>query len=101
IRHVLITDYPDILTRFMSLKYNKGYPYLHTCSNYTKPCNTSHVLTLNLHALVVHDYSRLTPEQEAFMIKAREPSSVIMSSGKDESESVITTVMQYRNAFAY
>lgn len=101
IKHILITDYPDLLTRFMALKYNKGYPYLHTCSNYTKPCNTSHVLTLNLHALTVHDFSRLTDEQEAFMMKAREPSSVIFDSDAEQKDGKIVSVVQYRNAFKY
>lgn len=101
ITKILITDYADILTRFMALKYNKGYPYLHTCSNYTKPCNESSLLTLNLHAMVVHDYSRLTPEQEAFMLKAREPGSVVYDSDKDISDGVITSSIQYRRAFKY
>ncbi len=100
VRHILITDYPDILTRFMALKYSKGYPYLHTCSNYTKPCNTSHVLTLNLHYMAVHDYNRLTPEQEAFLTKGRETSSVVFENDKP-TDGTINSVVQYRNAFKY
>lgn len=101
VRHILITDYPDILTRFMALKHSKGYPYLHTCSNYTRPCNTSHVLTLNLHALSVHDYSRLTPEQEAFLAKGREPASVVYELDTESKDGKIGSVVEYRKAFAY
>lgn len=101
ISKILITDYADILTRFMALKYSKGYPYLHTCSNYTKPCNESNVLTLNLHAMVLHDYSRLSPAQEEFMLKAREPASVLFESDKESTNGQITSVVQYRNAFKF
>ena len=103
IDRIEITDYPEILTRFMSLKHNKGYQYIHTCSNYTKPCNSSHRLTLSLHNLSIHDFSRLSAEQEAFMISARAQGSVAFGTPDDviAPGGEIKTVLQYRNAFAY
>lgn len=100
IKYIEITDYDDILVRFMALKHSKGFNYLHTCSNFAKPCNHTSLLTLMLNNLTVHDFSRLTPEQESFMIKAREPGSVTVVSDIVE-DGVISNVMQYRAAFKY
>jgi hypothetical protein len=100
IRQVLITDYPDILTRFMALRFSKGYSYIHSCSNYTKPCNNSNVLTLNLQSLSVHDYSRLTTEQENFLSSNREPACCVLESD-NKVEGKISSVKEYRDAFAF